>query len=210
MFWFDVDPPNQNMGKFVLNLEGWSKTPSHVQGSFWSEVLDYERDELLFPVEDLPEGRPLNVREVNLAGCTRETEAARILRHLAEQAKRHPFPCSFEAHPGIQFVEAGDIVTVKTRVPYSTGSKALELKVRVLACLVSRDEEGRLAVRYAGRVTSGAPYNLKPVTVPVSTPTPAQTGTFGLPVAGTINTALGNAGFSAGVRLVTNLRARIA
>ncbi|MCK6478564.1 MAG: hypothetical protein HUU06_00285 [Planctomycetaceae bacterium] len=204
----DVDPPNQNMGKFVLNLEGWSKTPTHVQGSFWSEFLDYERDELLFPVEDLPEGRPLNIREVNLAGCTRESEAARALRHLAEQAKRHPFPCSWEAHPGSQFVEAGDIVTVKTRIPYSTGSKALELKVRVLACLVSRDEEGRLAVRYAGRVMSGAPYNLQPVTVPANA-TPAQTtaqtgsGIFGLPVAsGTGLTASGK-------RLVTNLRARV-
>jgi len=205
----DVDPPNQNMGKFVLNLEGWSKTPTHVQGSFWSEVLDYDRDELLFPVEDLPEGRPLNVREVNLAGCTRETEAARMLRHLAEQAKRHPFPCSWEAHPGVQFVEAGDIVIVKTHVPYSTGPKALELKVRVLACVVARDEEGRLGVRYAGRVMSGAPYNLKPVTVPVSTvPTQASaatgTGVFGLPG----STATARPGTVK--RLVTDLRARVA
>jgi hypothetical protein len=164
----DTDPANQNMSKFVLKLEEWGKSPSGVKGSFWSEFLDYERDELLYPVDGLPEATPLNIREVDLRGCTRETEAARMLRHLAEQARALPFPCTWEAHPGVQHVEAGDIVTVKTRVPYSTGAKATELKVRVLVGAVGRDEEGKLTVRYAGRVMSSSVYNLASVTVPVS------------------------------------------
>jgi len=164
----DVDPPSQNMSKFVLRLEEWGKSPTGVKGSFWNEVLDYERDELLYPVDGLPESAPLNVRDVDLHGCTRESEAARMLRHLAEQARALPFPCTWEAHPGVQHVEAGDIVSVKTRMPYSTGAKAMELKVRVLAGAVGRGEDGKLTVRYAGRVMSSSVYALQTVTVPVS------------------------------------------
>jgi hypothetical protein len=99
-----------------------------------------------------------------------------MLRHLAEQARALPFPCTWEAHPGVQHVEAGDIVTVKTRVPYSTGGNATELKVRVLAGAVGRDEDGKLTVRYAGRVMDSSVYALKSVTVPVSA-APARSGT---------------------------------
>lgn len=57
---------------------------------------------------------------------------------------------------------------MKTRVPYSTGGNATELKVRVLAGAVGRDEDGRLTVRYAGRVMNASVYALKSVTVPAS------------------------------------------
>ncbi len=164
----DVHPPAQNMSKFVLKLDEWGKSPSGIQGSFWNEVLNHERDELLHPVDGLPEGTPTNVRAVDLRGVTRETEAARMLRHLAEQARALPFACSWDAHPGIQHVEAGDIVTVKTRVPYSTGSNAMELRVRVLAGIVGRDDDGKIVVRYAGRVMRSSSYALQSVTVPVS------------------------------------------
>jgi hypothetical protein len=187
----DVDPPNQNMSKFVLKLEEWTKSPTGVKGSFWNETIDFEKDELLYPVDGLPESTPLNIREVDLRGCTRESEAARILRHLAEQARALPFPCTWEAHPGIQHVEAGDIVSVKTRTPYSTGSKAMELKVRVLVGAVGRDEQGKLTVRYAGRVMSSSIYALQTVTVPVSAPK-------------------ASAKKSSRGRAVTNLRARVA
>ncbi len=60
-----------------------------------------------------------------------------------------------------------------TRVPYSTGSKAMELKVRVLAGVVGRDHDGRLTVRYAGRVMRSSSYTLKAVGVPVSASTAA-------------------------------------
>ena len=169
----DVDPANQNMSKFVLKLDEWGKSPSGIQGSFWNEAIQHERDELLYPVDGLPDGTPTNIRQVDLRGVTRETEAARMLRHLAEQARALPFPCSWDAHPGVQHVEAGDIVTVKTRVPYSTGPKAMELKVRILAGIVGRDDDGKILVRYAGRVMRSSTYTLQAVTVPVSAQVPA-------------------------------------
>jgi hypothetical protein len=146
-------------------------------------------------VDGLAEGVPLNTREVDLRGVTRETEAARMLRHLAEQARALPFPCTWEAHPGLQHVEAGDIVTVKTRVPYSTGPKATEFKVRVLAGVASRDEEGKIAVRYAGRVLRSSIYTLRAVTVPVSSSAARRTSAL--------------AGSRRVTRRVTGLRARI-
>jgi hypothetical protein len=118
-----------------------------------------------------------------------------MLRHLAEQARALPFPCSWEAHPGVQHVEAGDIVLVRTRVPYSTGANATEFKVRVLAAVVGRDEEGKIAVRYAGRVLRSSVYALKPVTVPVSTRATTSSATTS-----TRTTT---------VRMVTGLRARV-
>ncbi len=194
----DVDPQGQNMSKFVLKLDEWGKSPSGIQGSFWNETIRHECDELLYPVDGLPEGTPTNIREVNLRGATRETEAARMLRHLAVQARELPFPCSWEAHPGVQHIEAADIVTVKTRVPYSTGSNAMELKVRVLAGIVSRDEDGKIVVRYAGRVMKSSAYALQPVTVPVSAQATA------VPARGRRTTRRGRR-----PRRVTNLRARV-
>ncbi len=194
----DVDPSNQNMSKFVLKLDEWGKSPSGIQGSFWNETIRHERDELLYPVDGLPDGTPTNIREVNLRGATRETEAARMLRHLAVQARELPFPCSWEAHPGVQHIEAADIVTVKTRVPYSTGPKAMELKVRVLAGIVGRDEDGKIVVRYAGRVMKSSAYALQPVTVPVSAQAVA------VPAHGRRTTRRGRR-----PRRVTNLRARV-
>jgi hypothetical protein len=191
----DVDPAAQNMSKFVLKLDEWAKSPTGIQGSFWNEAIDYERDELLYPVDGIAEGVPLNTREVDLRGVTRETEAARMLRHLAEQARALPFPCTWEAHPGVQHVEAGDVVTVKTRVPYSTGTNATEFKVRVLAGIVGRDEEGKVTVRYAGRALRSSVYTLAAVTVPVSARARA---------AGTVRAQRRR------VRPVANLRARIA
>jgi hypothetical protein len=164
----DVDPAAQNMSKFVLKLDEWAKSPTGIQGSFWNKAIDYERDELLYPVDGIAEGVPLTTREVDLRGVTRETEAARMLRHLAEQARALPFPCTWEAHPGVQHVEAGDVVTVKTRVPYSTGTQATEFRVRVLAGIVGHDEEGKITVRYAGRVLRSSVYTLQAVTAPVS------------------------------------------
>ncbi len=164
----DVDPPAQNMSRFVLKLDAWGKSPTGIQGSFWNEALRHERDELRYPVDGLPKGTPTNIREVDLRGGTRETEAARMLRHIAEQARALPFPCSWEAHPGVQHVEAGDVVTVRTRTPYSTGGEAMELRHRVLAGVVGRDDDGRLAVRYAGRVMRTCSYTLQAVGVPVS------------------------------------------
>jgi hypothetical protein len=196
----DVDPAAQNMSRFQLKLDEWGKSPTGIQGSFWSEAIDYERDELLYPVDGLAEGVPMNVREVDLRGITRETEAARMLRHLAEQAKALPFPCTWEAHPGVQHIEAGDVVTVKTRVPYSTGSTATEFKVRVLAAVVGRDEEGKLAVRYAGRVLRSSVYAMNPVTVPVSAAAVAST---------TGSVAAQSSSRTAVVRAVTSLRARV-
>ena len=163
-----MDPPAQNMSKFVLRLGEWGRSPTGIQGSFWNAALRHERDELLYPVDGLAEGTPLNIREVDLRGCTRETEAVRMLRHLAEQARALPFPCSWDAHPGVQHVEAGDVVTIKTRVPHSTGAKAMEFNVRVLACVVGRDDDGPLTVRYAGRVMRSSIYALQAVGVPVS------------------------------------------
>ncbi len=135
---------------------------------------------------------------VDLRGVTRETEAARMLRHLAEQARALPFPCTWEAHPGVQHVEAGDIVLVRTRVPYSTGGNATELKVRVLVGAVGRDEDGKLTVRYAGRVMDSSVYALQSVTVPVST-APATAAASGASAASTRSAS----------RRVTGLRARI-
>jgi len=164
----DVDPPNQNMGKFVLKLDDWSKSPTGLRGSFWNERIRYGQDEMFYPVANLAPGTPMNVKDIDLRGCTRENEAARMLRHLAEQAHEMPFPCTWEAHPGVQHVEAGDIVTVKTRTPYSTGANATTLKVRVLAGMVGRDEKGKLTVKYAGRVMASSAYKLTAVTVPVT------------------------------------------
>lgn len=168
LFTDDIDPANQNMWDFHLELDPWSESPTAVKGTFWSERLDYERDELLFPVDGLPENALPNVRDVDLRGCTRETEAARLLQHLAEQARALPHPCSWKAHPGTQHVQAGDIVVCRTRVPYSTGSTSTELKVRVLSLVVGRDDQGKLAVRYTGRVMDAATFAIDPVTVPVS------------------------------------------
>ncbi len=164
----DVDSPNQNCDGFHMSLEPWGKTPTHIGGQFWNELNNYQRDELLLPVKDLAEGTPLNVKEVAMVGVTRETEAGRMLRHLAEQAALHPYPCRWRAHPGVMFLEAGDIVTVKTRGPYATGSEALELKVRILSCQVTRGEDGKMEMRYAGRVMNSKGYDLKPITMPVT------------------------------------------
>lgn len=170
----DVEPAEQNCFDVVLRIDEWKKTPTGIRGSFWSELLDYERDELFYPVDSLPEGTPLNIREVDLRGCTREYEAARILRHLAEQARSMPYPINWSAHPGVQHVEAGDIVTIQTRVPYSTGASSFELQVRVLACMVSRDDDGKVAVKYAGRVMSSSTYALRAISVPARTPKRAE------------------------------------
>jgi hypothetical protein len=164
----DVDPAHENMRKFNLRIDEWAKSPTAIRGSFWNELTKYQRDEMYVPVDGVAAGAATNVREVNLAGCTRETEAARMLRHLAEQARAAPFPCTWEADPGVQHVEAGDIVTVRTRVPFSTGATASELKVRVLAGMVGREEDGKLVVRYAGRVMESSVYALDPVTLPAS------------------------------------------
>lgn len=181
----DVDPLTQNMSNFVLKLDEWGKSPTSIQASFWNEAIRFERDELLLPVEAIPEDAITHTREVDLRGVTRETEAERILRHLAEQARALPFPCSWDAHPGIQHIEAGDIVTVKTRVPYSTGSSSTELKVRVLATVVARDDEGRVSVRYSGRVMSSSVSVLSQVIAPVSSsrpPEPVRAGTAAVAV----------------------------
>lgn len=170
----DVDPPAQNMSNFVLKLDEWGKSPTSIQGSFWNEAIRYERDELLLPVEDIGEDAITHQRDVDLRGITRETEAVRMLRHLAEQARALPFPCTWDAHPGIQHIEAGDIVTVKTRVPYSTGATATELKVRILATVVARDEEGRVSVRYSGRVMESSTYAISPASAPVSSARPPE------------------------------------
>lgn len=119
-------------------------------------------------MDGLPEGTPTNTRKVDLRGVTRETESARMHRHLAEQVRALPFQCSWNAHPGVQHVEAGDIAMVKTRVPCSTGSRAMEFKVRVLANVVGRDDDGRLTVRYVGRVMWSSSYALQAVGVPVN------------------------------------------
>ncbi len=164
----DIDPRTQNMTRFILRTDAWGKTPTAIEGSFWNEALDFERDQLLYPVDGLPAGAPPNVRQVDLRGVSRETEAARLLRHLAEQASDMPYPCTWDAHPGVQHVEAGDIVEIKTRVPYATGSDALTLNVRVLAAIVGRDDDGKVVVRFAGRALSSSALALSPVSVPVS------------------------------------------
>jgi hypothetical protein len=51
---------------------------------------------------------------------------------------------------------------------HSTGGNATELKVRMLAGAVGRDDDGRINVRYAGWVMRSSSYTLQPVTVPVS------------------------------------------
>ena len=136
---------------------------------------------------------------MDLRGVSRETEAARLLRHLAEQAADMPYPCTWDAHPGIQHVEAGDIVEIHTRVPYATGSQAMTLKVRVLAAIVGRDDDGKVVVRFAGRVVSSSALALSPVSVPVSR--------------GGVTTAARSTGRRTGEarrrRLVTGLRARV-
>lgn len=154
----DIDPAAQNMSGFVLHVEDADRTPTGVQASFWNESLDYERDEMYYPVDGVEEGTPTNTRRIDLRGITRETEAARMLRHLAEQAKALPYPCTWEAHPGVQHVEAGDVVTVRTRVPYSTGETATELLVRVLGVVLSTDEEGKRSARFSGRVIDSRAY----------------------------------------------------
>jgi hypothetical protein len=116
-----------------------------------------------------------------------------MLRHLAEQARALPYPCTWEAHPGVQHVEAGDVVLVRTRVPYLTEAQATELKMQILAAVVGRDEDGMVAVRYAGRVLRSWVYKLQPVTVPVS----AAAST-------TISKSR-----TSGTRAVTSLRARV-
>jgi len=87
-----------------------------------------------------------------------------MLRHLAEQAKALPLPVSWEAHPGPAH-RGGRHRGLKTRLPYSTGNQATELKVRILACMVGRDEDGKLTVRYTGRVMKSSVYALKAVSV---------------------------------------------
>jgi hypothetical protein len=195
----DIDPPNQNMSGFALRIDEWRNSPTGVKGTFWNEAIEYDRDELLHPVENLPESTPLNIREVDLRGVTRESEAGRMLRHLAEQARETPFPCSWDAHPGVQHVEAGDIVTVRTRVPYSTGANALELKVRVLAAVVGRDEQGKVTTRYEGRVMASQSYALNPVSVPVSS-VPATTAS---------RARAGSSASRGAARRVTGVRVRV-
>lgn len=170
----DVDPTNQNCGAVLLRMDPWEMSPTAVRGEFWNERIDYQRDELLYPVADLPEGTPLNVRGVDLRGCTRETEAARMLRHLAEQAHALPYPIAWEAHPGVQHVEAGDIVTVRTKVPYSTGADALELKVRVLSAKVTSDDDGKLSVKFSGRVMHTTARTLEPIAPPAPSAAPVR------------------------------------
>ena len=87
---------------------------------------------------------------------------------------------------------------VRTRVPYSTGGNATELKVRVLAGAVGRDEDGKLTVRYAGRVMDSSVYALKSVTVPVSA-APASSAASSASTATTRSAS----------RRVTGLRARV-
>lgn len=169
-----VDPANQNCGTVLLRIDPWDMSPTAVRGEFWNERIDYQRDELLYPVADLPEGTPLNVRGVELRGCTRETEAARMLRHLAEQARGRPYPIAWDAHPGVQHVEAGDIVTVRTRVPYSTGASTLDLKVRVLSAKVTSDEDGKLGVKFTGRVMDATARTLEPIAPPVPVAEPVR------------------------------------
>jgi hypothetical protein len=164
----DVEPAAQNCSKFALRYDEWGKTPSHVVGQFWNEALDYERDELPVPVETASRTIPTNERQMDLRGCSRETEAGRLLRHVAAQIGESPFACVWEAHPGAQLVEAGDIVTVRTRVPYSTGSTATVFKARVLVVSAGQDDEGRITVRYTGRVMGSKAYKLSSAAVPAS------------------------------------------
>ncbi len=162
----DVDPAAQNCSKFSLRYDEWGKTPSRVVGQFWNEALDYERDELPVPVETASRTIPTNEKQVDLRGCTRETESGRLLRHLAAQIGESPFACAWEAHPGAQLVEAADVVTVRTRVPYSTGNTATTFRVRVLVATSGQDEEGRISVRYVGRVMGSKAYKLSSTAVP--------------------------------------------
>jgi hypothetical protein len=168
LFVDDVDPAAENMREFVLQVDPWSESPTAVKGTFWNERIDYDRDELLFPVDGLPEAALPNVRDVDLRGCTRETEAARLLQHLAEQARALPHPCSWKSHPGVQHVQAGDVVVCRTRIPYSTGTTATDLKVRVLSVVVGRDDQGKIATRYTGRVMDATSFAINPITVPVT------------------------------------------
>lgn len=167
----EIDPVSQSAWNAVVRMDPWGRTPSAVQGSFWNEAIDFARDELLVPVAE--DAAVQNVREVDLRGVTRETEAARMLRHLAEQSREMPYTATWDAHPGRQRVEAGDIVSLRTRIPYSTGATATTLLVRVLAAVVARDENGALSARFAGRVLARNAAALKPATVPVSARRPA-------------------------------------
>lgn len=162
----DVDPPNQNADDFTLDLESWTKTPTHVLVRFFNELFKYSQDELLHPVSDLAAGRQQNISAATLLGCTRETEAARMGQHLAEQANATPFPCTWTAMPSTMRVEAGDIVTFRTRVPYSTGQDAMELMIRVLQVVVERGDKGKLQTRFSGRVLKSDPYRLPTATLP--------------------------------------------
>jgi hypothetical protein len=163
---FDEIDPHGNAWDVSVKLEEWGKSPTGVMGVFWNEAMRYERDQLLVPVDGVAETAPPNQRDVDLRGCTSESEAARLLRHLAAQAAAAPHPCTWRAAAGEQRVEAGDIVTLRTRVPWATGPKATSLKVRVLAAMVGRDEDGKVSVRYAGRVMASSVYKLQSATVP--------------------------------------------
>ncbi len=90
-------------------------------------------------------------------------------------------------------VVATNVIMVRPCVPYSTGGNATKLKVRVLAGAVGRGEDGRSAVRYAGRVMSSSVYALSTVTVPVSAARASAKKTSG----------------ATRGRAVTNLRARV-
>ncbi len=73
-------------GAVLKAAQACAARPSKKRPHFWATMA-----RLLYPVDGLPESAPLSVREVDLRGCTRETEAARILRHLTEQARALPF-----------------------------------------------------------------------------------------------------------------------
>lgn len=166
VFTFDeTDPTAQNAWNVRVSQDPWGRTPTGIQGSFWSELKDFERDEMLVPV-DVPEGTPTNIRAVDLRGVYRETEAGRILRHLAEQAAEMPYTAQWDGHPGVWHVEAGDVVLLRTRVPYATGSTITELRVRVLVAVVGRGDDGAVTTRFAGRVVARKTAALHPVSLP--------------------------------------------
>ena len=168
----EVTPTSRTAWNVMVRMDPWGRTPTAISGSFWNDALDHERDELAVPV-DVPEGTPTNIRATDLRGVTRETEAARILRHLAAQAREMPYTVTWDGHPGAQRVEAGDIVTLRTRQPYATGATATTLRVRVLAAIVGRSDEGAVSTRFAGRVIARKAAAVHPVTVAASRAAPA-------------------------------------
>lgn len=210
-FYDSTVPASANIveGSFEVGPHSYVSTPTEVLVQFRNRSKNFDQDEVLVPVENLPAGTLRNVQRVEMLGVTRLTEAVRNGAHLAEDAWKAPVLCTWLAHPGAHLVEAGDLVTVNSTTPGGTVAAGWASQVvRVLRISKELTQKGALRVRYLGRIYSAQ------VKAKASTSVPTYSGEKGNTV---IGGSFGNPPKSAatGTKLVssrkggaTNLRSR--